>query len=300
MEFLPGFGGSVRSRTFSVLNVFFSYAVARGALPASPLAQVRRPRYRGAVRFGHEEPDLNRYHEAHNQQLSSNRPSDRFAASRLRTMVFLSLAYGLSTQEILTLPLTGWHPASGSLSVVRGKNDRARSLAVQGAARQALDHYFSLRPSFSVPELFITWTGHPCDHWTVAAQLKKFKARHRLPGTSGLHELRHTVGRKLLEQGRSLDEIAAFFGHYNLGSTEAYLRHHWGRSTQAGAEVLSLLLQDQGEKKGDGPISAPALAETPRQAAQSGDSPAAAGSLSPGPVPHRGTGPGLSKKAKKP
>jgi len=93
--------------------------------------------------------------------------------------------------------------------------------------------------------MFVTWRSERVNHWTVGQQIKKLLNKAGLSGQAGLHQFRHTMAQLLLEEGKTLPEIASYLGHYNLSSTDFYLRHHFGSGQASASDIVSRLLQKE-------------------------------------------------------
>jgi len=70
------------------------------------------------------------------------------------------------------------------------------------------------------PAMFVTWKSERVQHATVGQQIKKLLNKAGISGQAGLHQFRHTMAELMLEEGKTLPEIANYLGHYNglLGS----------------------------------------------------------------------------------
>jgi site-specific recombinase XerD len=150
--------------------------------------------------------------------------------SELRAAAIVSLAaiYALRRCEIARLKISDIDWESETIIIRRGKSAKIQQFPLQfevgekilnylrdGRARCASRHLFvALRPPYQPLEPSITWG-------MVSRRLVRFG----IPSENlGLHALRHSCATKLLRDGSSLKEVAAFLGHADMCSVSIYAK----------------------------------------------------------------------------
>ncbi len=63
---------------------------------------------------------------------------------------------------------------------------------------------------------------------TLRNRFNRFRDKLNLPDTYKFYSMKHTGGGKLLESGRTLEELRAHFGHTSILSTDYYVKKHFG------------------------------------------------------------------------
>lgn len=145
-------------------------------------------------------------------------------AKRNGAMVALMLHAGLRVSEVCKLTVTDIElgPRSGHVTVRYGKGRKYRRVPLNADARQAVNDWLEVCPSSEY--LFESrFTGQPVEIRTAQyaiGQLGKAAGLDRLTP----HRLRHTFGKTLIDQGVSIDQVAALMGHSNLDTTAVYTR----------------------------------------------------------------------------
>jgi site-specific recombinase XerD len=145
---------------------------------------------------------------------------------RLRdaTVITLILHTGLRVSEVSNLRVSDLllTERKASLTVRAGKGRKQRVVPINAEARRLLDEWLTVRPDIGCEMLFIGQRGEPMQ--VRSAQL----AVSRIAGDAGLddvtpHHLRHTFAKTLLNNGVSLEKVAALLGHESLDTTRLYV-----------------------------------------------------------------------------
>ena len=63
---------------------------------------------------------------------------------------------------------------------------------------------------------------------TLRTRFNKYRDMLKLPDTYKFYSMKHTGGGKLLESGRTLEELRAHFGHTSILSIDHYVKKHFG------------------------------------------------------------------------
>jgi site-specific recombinase XerD len=141
-------------------------------------------------------------------------------ATRTRAMIILLLNTGLRVSEACDLKVSDieLREKSGLVTVRWGKGAKRRQIPLNLDARKALQDWIGIRPSES-DYLFCTPDGR------MTRQLVQWHCSElgkQLGFKLTPHLLRHTFGKSLVDQGVSLDRVAALMGHSNINTTAIY------------------------------------------------------------------------------
>ena len=145
---------------------------------------------------------------------------------RLRdaTMATVLLNTGLRVGELCTLRLLDVQMSErkGKVIVRSGKGGKQRVVPLNGQARRMLRQWLLHRPSVETDALFVGQRSGAVSARSVQ------RAVGRLAQLAGLeavtpHILRHTFAKSLINQGVSIEKVAALLGHSDLNTTRIYI-----------------------------------------------------------------------------
>lgn len=156
-------------------------------------------------------------------QLLDGAVEDDFIARRDQAMLELFYSSGLRLSELAGLDLDALDLSSG-LVRVQGKGSKVRILPVGAAARQALEHWLTLR-SQAAPAgqaaVFLSRQGQRLGQRAI--QLRVGKAGSRELGQHvHPHMLRHSFASHLLESSQDLRAVQELLGHADISTTQIY------------------------------------------------------------------------------
>ncbi|MGC1952048.1 MAG: tyrosine-type recombinase/integrase [Gammaproteobacteria bacterium] len=142
-------------------------------------------------------------------------------------MVRCALDMGLRTSEIAKLALTDIDWNNGTITVRHNKSRREDILPMPVAAGQAIIDYLRFeRPPTTSQAVFARRLA-PHDVPISADAVRRLirDAYHRIGlRHSRIHALRHTLARRMLEQGGSLKEVADVLRHRSLNTSLIYAK----------------------------------------------------------------------------
>jgi len=146
----------------------------------------------------------------------ANRPRDE-------ALVTLMLHTGLRVSEVSNLRIgdISISPRKGEVIVRAGKGEKFRTVPLNSNVRNALQAYFSVRPSVDHDYLFVGQKGEPLRSPGMYYLVKKYGYEARIEGI-GPHTLRHTFGKNLVDAAVPLDRVATLLGHSSLNTTRIY------------------------------------------------------------------------------
>ena len=217
------------NRRLSALRVYFEWALGRGIVATSPIAELRAmkqdrwgPRWLTRKQtYALLRASVERLQRAQYRGLTAT----RIEASRDAAIVALMLHAGLRPGEVCQLRLDEIKlgARSGSVQVHAGKGGRFRDVPLNSDARKAIRSWLEVRPEADSDLLLIGRGGGP---------LRTRGARRvvgRLAVDAGLEDqavspqtLRHTFAKNLVDTGVPLDRVALLMGHAHLSTTIRY------------------------------------------------------------------------------
>lgn len=155
-------------------------------------------------------------------QLLDGAVEDDFIARRDQAMLELFYSSGLRLSELVGLDLDGLDLPAG-LVRVRGKGNKVRELPVGSLARQALEHWLSLRKLANPSDgaVFISQQGRRLGPRAVQLRVRQAGVRelgqHLHP-----HMLRHSFASHMLESSQDLRAVQELLGHADIATTQIY------------------------------------------------------------------------------
>ena len=145
---------------------------------------------------------------------------------RLRdaAMVTVLLHTGWRVGELCALRLSDVQMSErkGKLTVRMGKGTKQRVVPLNGKARQMLQQWLLHRPPVDTNALFVGQRGGAVNERTVQRAVARLSKAAELEGVTP-HILRHTFAKSLIENGVTLEKVAALLGHSDLNTTRIYV-----------------------------------------------------------------------------
>ena len=139
-------------------------------------------------------------------------------------MFALCYACGLRVSELVALKVSHIHGEAGYCQVVQGKGQKDRQVPLPDTVLQMLRGYWkAFRPA--------SWlfTGRDPEQHLSITSVQKYYRKTRLkagiPGSGGIHGLRHAFATHQLAAGMSIQQLKDILGHRHLSTTARYL--HW-------------------------------------------------------------------------
>jgi len=217
------------NRRLAAIRAWLQWAQRRGLIQWVPEARgVRKQTLAPRWLSKREEAALLRTAERAKQR-SSNDLVAHFLAVRDWAIVTLLLHTGLRVSELAALRLEDvtLRPRSGWL-LVHGKGRKQRQVPLNRIARRALREWLEMRnarvPEGSNPYVFVgqKWVRRkpmaPSTVWRIFRGIAREAGVEASP-----HALRHTLAKRLVDSGVSLEKLAAILGHESLDTTRQYI-----------------------------------------------------------------------------
>ena len=153
---------------------------------------------------------------------------------RNRALITVMYRAGLRVNEALALRVADVTPALGTIRVLHGKGDKARTVSIDDGGMALVQRWIDKRARLGIyldygkplrGPLFCTLKGGPLSDVYVRNML------HRIAGKAGIekrvhpHGLRHSHAAELAAEGVPVNVIQQQLGHAHLSTTDVYLRH---------------------------------------------------------------------------
>lgn len=158
-----------------------------------------------------------------------NAPNRR-APTGIRNRALFATFYraGLRCSEALALRPKDVDLEAGTITVLHGKGDRRRVVAIDDGAVRLIERWMDVRRDLKVPRnapVFCTLKGGPVSPDYVRAAIKRAGRRAGIDKRVHAHGLRHTHAAELANEGVPVNVIQQQLGHANLATTDIYLSH---------------------------------------------------------------------------
>jgi integrase/recombinase XerD len=155
---------------------------------------------------------------------------------RNRALITVMYGAGLRISEALALKVSDVNAARGTVRVLHGKGDKARTVGLDDGSMAIVARWMDKRGELgrSKGPLFCTLDGHAVSDRYVRDMLKRLAAKAGIDKRVHPHGLRHTHAAELVSEGVPVNVIQQQLGHASLAVTDRYLRH------VAPADVIAL------------------------------------------------------------
>jgi len=145
---------------------------------------------------------------------------------RNRALIAVLWRAGLRISEALALRVVDVDAAAGTVRVLHGKGDRARTVGLDAGALALVERWLEIRRKRGIPRsapLFCTLAGRPMQTSYVRTMLPRLARRAGIEKRVHAHGLRHTHASELAAEGVPLRAIQIQLGHASLEGTSRYL-----------------------------------------------------------------------------
>lgn len=220
-----GLSGLSRARKLAALREYYRYLVDNELIIKAPTSGVETPK---------KERNTRSYlvpQEYHSVLSAAGGNSRDYAIFQ----VFLQT--GLRVSELCALHLGDLELNARPyplLHVRLGKGMRARTLALEKKAVQALKNYLAQRGHSLTEAVFLNYTGEAISERGVRKVVAKYVRAAGISKKVSPHSLRHTFATQKAEKGVSTYQLQEWLGHSNLNTTQIYVH----LSKQSGGKVM--------------------------------------------------------------
>lgn len=149
-------------------------------------------------------------------------------AYRNKAIIVTLWRAGLRVAECLALRPKDVDLKTGSVRVLHGKGDKARTVGLDVEAIERVDRWLEKRGALELPRrapLFCTLDGRPLWDSYLRQLLPRVARRAGIEKRVHPHAFRHTFAVELSRQGVAVHVIQGLLGHEELKSTNGYLKH---------------------------------------------------------------------------
>jgi site-specific recombinase XerD len=152
------------------------------------------------------------------------------APTGIRNRALLVLLYrgGLRITEALRLHPKDLDRAAGTVTVLRGKGDKRRTIGLDPGAFALVERWLEARAKQRISArapLLCTLHGKPLASAYVRALMPRLARRAGIEKRVHAHGLRHTHAAELAREGVPMNVVQAQLGHSSLATTSRYLAH---------------------------------------------------------------------------
>lgn len=215
------------NRKLAAIAAFGNWAVLNSVLASNPALNVRSVETVALAPKWLDKKERNALLQAIRDDLQKSRIRyPRLWVLRLRDAVVVTLLLhtGLRVSEVANLRVCDifLSERKAVLTVRAGKGGKQRQVPINSEARRLLDEWFSVRPDSGSEMLFIGQRGEPMQTRSVQIAVARFAEQAGLRGVTP-HVCRHTFAKSLLDNGVTLEKVAALLGHESLDTTRIYV-----------------------------------------------------------------------------
>ena len=156
------------------------------------------------------------------------RACSRRSPTGIRNAALLAVLYraGLRISEALALLPKDLDQDLATLRILRGKGDRARTVALDDVSLALVERWLDKRKLLGLngrQTLFSTLRGESVQHSYVRALLPRLARRAGIEKRVHAHGLRHSFAAALMAEGVPVNVISKALGHSSIATTARYL-----------------------------------------------------------------------------
>jgi integrase/recombinase XerD len=214
------YASSTVARKVAAIKSFFHYLVEHGKLQDDPTATLDSPKVRKRLPKAISADDMERL-------LSEPAQDDSAKSLRDRALLEILYATGLRVTELVSLDIDDVNLASGTVRVVRPKDNRERIVPMHERAIEPLRDYvergrMQLLRDKSEKALFLNHRGHRLTRQGLWLIVKHYVREVGIVEEVTPHTLRHTFAAHLLDSKAELEYVQQILGHANISTTQVY------------------------------------------------------------------------------
>lgn len=156
-------------------------------------------------------------------------PSNRAPTGvRNRALIVVLYRAGLRIAEALALMPKDIDHEAGSIRVLHGKGDKARTVGMDPEAFALLERWTDTRTARGIngrAPIFCTLKGGALKSAYVRALLPRLARKAGIAKRVHAHGLRHTMAAEMRAEGQDIGVISKALGHSSIATTAKYLDH---------------------------------------------------------------------------
>lgn len=211
-------------RRLASLRALTKWAQGTNALTTDPMRDIEGPEKQALAPKWLEKREWSALLREAEAAINSARSDTwRWLARRNNAVTVTMLETGLRISEVCALKLAdvSLSERKGAVTVLHGKGNKVRVIPLNTDARAALGDWLTLRGTAG-EILFVGKGGEPLEEGGVRKMLQELARRADIADFTP-HTLRHTFAKRLIDDGVSLEKVAALLGHSSLDTTKIYL-----------------------------------------------------------------------------
>lgn len=147
---------------------------------------------------------------------------------RNKALLILLHRSGLRISEALALKTKDLDAVAGSVRVLHGKGDRARTVGLDASAFAAVDRWLETRRKIGITDkapIFCTLKGKPIKTPYIRTLMPRLAQRAGIAKRVHAHGFRHSHAARLAAHNVPINVISRQLGHSNVGTTSRYIDH---------------------------------------------------------------------------
>lgn len=207
-------------RLISSVRRFYQYLLSRGDVTNNPAQRLRAPKTGRPLPVTLDADQVNQLLDDQYGQADGD-------PLKCRDLAILELFYssGLRLAELAALNIDSFSNGFSQVKVL-GKRRKERMVPVGSKARQAIQHWLTVRQPFVREEsgsaLFLSKLGKRISTRQIQNRIKEFAREAGMPVGVHPHMLRHSFASHLLESSGDLRSIQELLGHSDISTTQIY------------------------------------------------------------------------------
>jgi integrase/recombinase XerD len=203
--------GKSISRKINSIKSFFRFLMDEGQLSQNPAEDVQHPKYE-------QTPPRVLSKIEYRALRDASRGDDRMFA-----IIEILLQTGMRISELANLRMEDVDLERNIINIQAQESRSARKVPLNTAAKEALLHYYEIRPRAREKTVFLTKTCRPFLVRNIRTAIDRY---FRLAGIkeAKVNDLRHTFIVEQLKAGTPLVYVSQLVGHKRITTTEKYLK----------------------------------------------------------------------------
>lgn len=147
---------------------------------------------------------------------------------RNRALIAVLYRTGLRIAEALALRAKDMDRTNGTLRILHGKGDKARTVGMDPEAFSLVERWLDVREASGInppAPIFCTLAGRSLTSSYVRALLPRLGKKAGIEKRVHAHGLRHTMAAEMRAEGHDIGLISKALGHSSIATTARYLDH---------------------------------------------------------------------------
>lgn len=211
--------------TLRALRAFFNWAVNKGVIESSPMAQITI----GVPKA----PNIETFSRDQLRELFSQPDPKLFVGLRDLTIMTLMVETGVRVRELCDIRLDDIRSEDNQI-LIAGKNGEDRLVPIQTQTKRLLKRYLQARGESPVEWLFISHDDEQMNRDSVRRRIAKYG---RMAGIDNVrcspHTFRHTFAKMSVQNGADIFSLQRILGHKSMDMVRRYVNMYGDDVKQA-------------------------------------------------------------------